>query len=104
VDKLTAAMWELAANDYKGILHIGGSQKVSRYQMGQVICEVLNLPERLLIPKETSEFQFFAPRAKDCSLNISRAKSVLKTELVSFAEGVSLSFRQILFKNKYFQI
>lgn len=92
VDKLTAALWELVGNDYNGILHIGGSQKVSRYQMGQIICEALNLPEELLIPRETSEFQFSAPRAKDCSFNISRAKRVLKTELVSFAEGISLIF------------
>lgn len=88
VDALAAALWELAGNEFTGVLNLGGAQKVSRYDMGRIICEILSLPESLLLPRKIVEMRFAAPRAPDCSLDTSLARQALKTPLPGFAEGI----------------
>ncbi len=92
VNNLATALWELAESDYRGILHIGGSQKVSRYEMGLILCEVFNLPKHLIIPIPSDQANQAAPRPRDCSLNIDRARSVLKTRLLDVRSGLNLAF------------
>jgi dTDP-4-dehydrorhamnose reductase len=92
VNQLAAALWELAGSDFSGILNIGGTQKISRFEMGQIICEILHLPANLLVPQKTADFNFLAQRPRDCSFNISLAQEVLKIRLLSFAEGIKLAF------------
>lgn len=92
VDTLAAALWELAENEFTGLINLGGAEKVSRYEMGRIICEILSLPESLLIPRNIAEMRFIAPRAPDCSLDISLARRVLKTPLPGFAEGIARIF------------
>ena len=92
VDDLAAALWELAGNDYCGPLNLGGSEKLSRYSMGAVICEVLGLPHHLLVAKSTAEVDLPAPRPPDCSLDITRARNVLCSRFSGFAEGVARVF------------
>ncbi len=92
VNNLATALWELVASDYRGILHIGGSQKVSRYEMGLILCDVFNLPRNLIIPIPSDQANQAAPRPRDCSLNIERARSVLKTRLLDVKSGLNLAF------------
>lgn len=92
VDDLAAALWELAGNDYCGPLNLGGSEKLSRYAMGKVVCEVLGLPRELLVAKSAAEVDLPAPRPPDCSLDISRAREVLRTRFSGFAEGIARVF------------
>lgn len=93
VNNLANAIWELAENDYVGILHVGGGEKVSRFQMGKIMCELFHLPETLLVPITTAEASQVAPRPKDCSLEISLAKKLLRTYLVNCRQGMSLAFQ-----------
>jgi dTDP-4-dehydrorhamnose reductase len=92
VNQLVVALWELAGNNFTGVLNIGGTQKVSRFEMGQIICEILNMPANLLKPRKTSDLNFLAQRPPDCSFNISLAQNILKTRLGGFAEGVRRVF------------
>lgn len=92
VDALAAALWELAGNQFTGILNLGGAERVSRYDMGRIVCETLSLPRSLLLPRKIAEMRFAAPRAPDCSLDISLARRVLKTPLPGFAEGIARIF------------
>lgn len=89
VDALAAALWELAGNEFTGILNLGGAEKVSRYDMGRIICETLSLPESLLLPRKIVEMRFAAARAPDCSLDVSLARRVLTTPLPGFAKGIT---------------
>ncbi len=92
VSDLAAALWELAENDFTGVINLGGCEKVTRHQMGEVICRELNLPAGLLLKTRMADVPLSAARPRDVSLNISRARSVLKTPLCTIAEGIRRAF------------
>ncbi len=93
VNSLASAIWELVEHTFTGILHLGGSQRVSRYEMGQIICEMLQIDPALLIPVRSADNKTIATRPLDCSLDISLAGQILATLLPDCATGFSMSFR-----------
>ncbi len=58
------------------ILHLGGTERLSRYAMGQTLAELLDLPEAKLNPRSQSEVKMAAPRPPDASLDSSLACSL----------------------------
>jgi len=60
-------------NNRKGIYHLGGKQKLSRYNFGLMICETFGFSKSLIVPKLQSEVKMAAPRPKDVSLNSEKA-------------------------------
>ena len=60
VDNLAEVLWELAGNDYCGPLNIGGSDKLSRMEMGEVACDILGLNKSLLNATLASGIKFAA--------------------------------------------
>lgn len=92
VSDLAAALWELAENDVTGVINLGGCEKVTRYEMGEIICRELNLPAGLLVKTRMADVPLPAARPRDVSLDISRARSVLKTPLCTIAEGIRRVF------------
>jgi dTDP-4-dehydrorhamnose reductase len=93
VSQLAQAIWELVDSDFCGLIHIGGSERISRYNMAKVLCEQFNLSLELVNPALSHEANLIAFRPLDCSLDISLAKSLLKTQLVNFTDGLKLSFK-----------
>lgn len=70
----------LARNDSKelGILHIAGSQRLSRYEFGlKLACALGVVPQFAPAPSAPSP----TPRPRDCTLDISRAQKILRTRL-----------------------
>jgi dTDP-4-dehydrorhamnose reductase len=63
----------LALEKVRGILHLGGCERISRYQFGLVMARVLNLPTELLKPCLQADVPMSAPRPRDVSLDSSRA-------------------------------
>ncbi len=92
VQNLAAALWELAGSDFRGIIHLGGAQRVSRYEMGEILCRLFDFSTGLLIPTRLAELALPAPRPPDCSLDISLAKRTLHTRMVDCEEGLRLAF------------
>jgi dTDP-4-dehydrorhamnose reductase len=92
INDLVNAIWELAGNDYRGIIHLGGIQKVNRWQLGKILCELFQLDDNLLVPAKSSEIKQKVVRPLDCSLNISRANSILKTVFVDCRTGLKLAY------------
>ncbi|OGB63257.1 MAG: hypothetical protein A2Y94_09895 [Caldithrix sp. RBG_13_44_9] len=93
VNDLVSALWELVENSYCGYLHLGGPQKVSRLDLGKMLCAIFNLDENLLIPVKSREVNLQARRPLDCSLDISLARSLLKTRFVDCRTGLQLAYR-----------
>ena len=92
VNNLAEALWELMGNDFRGIIHLGGAQKITRYEMGVLMCEMFGLDKRLLIPTRLQEVKLIAPRPLDCSLDISLARRLLRTRFVDCAEGYRIAY------------
>lgn len=92
VSQLAQAIWELVDLDFCGLIHIGGSERISRYDMGKILCEQFNLPSNLVLPVASSQSNQVAKRPQDCSLDISLACSLLKTRFLDYKEGIKLAF------------
>lgn len=92
LDVITAgrALLELAGNDYTGLMHLSGNDRLSRFAMAQFIAGEMGLPMELVAPTPPSNIPGRARRPADVSLDNSRAKSVLETPMRSLREGLEL--------------
>lgn len=63
----------LALEKGEGILHLGGKERISRYDFGCSMAEILELPKDQLKPCLQEEVQMAAPRPKDLDLDSSKA-------------------------------
>lgn len=92
VSQLAQAIWEMADSDFCGLIHIGGSERISRYDMAKILCGQFDLPLELVNPVLSHEVNLIAFRPLDCSLDISLASSLLKTQLIGYTTGLKLAF------------
>ncbi|HRN93736.1 MAG: SDR family oxidoreductase [Chitinophagales bacterium] len=56
-----------------GIFHLGGPQRISRYEFGLLAAKIFKLDSHLIMPCLQSEIKTTAPRPKDVSLNSTKA-------------------------------
>jgi dTDP-4-dehydrorhamnose reductase len=82
------AVWDLANQNYAGLFHVAGAEKLSRWQVGQLL--VQRWPE-VKTKIESGSAKDFAgpPRALDTSLNISKVQKVLSMPLPGFGEWLA---------------
>ncbi|MBC6423446.1 MAG: NAD(P)-dependent oxidoreductase [Hormoscilla sp. SP5CHS1] len=73
VSATTAGRGLLLALENAGILHLGGKERISRYDFGRIMAEVLGLPQAKLKPGRQQDIQMAAPRPPDVSLDSSKA-------------------------------
>lgn len=92
VDDLAEALLELAWHDYRGMLHIAGPQRLSRYALGERICQWAGLDPAGITASTVAASGLIRPR--DCTLDISRAQRLLKVRLRSMDEGLRPPDRQ----------
>ncbi|HBE19031.1 MAG TPA: NAD(P)-dependent oxidoreductase [Cyanobacteria bacterium UBA11149] len=94
VSATTAAQGLLLALDkVQGIIHLGGKERISRYDFGRLLVEVLKLPETGLKSCRQADVKMAAPRARDVSLDSSIAFNLgysplsLRKELLKMGSG-----------------
>jgi dTDP-4-dehydrorhamnose reductase len=82
------AIWELAARNATGLYHVAGSERLSRWQIGQLLAA--RWP-RLQPRIEASSLKDYsgAPRAPDTSLNCTRAQVLLSFRLPGLTAWLS---------------
>lgn len=78
---IAKALWELAFHEFTGTLHCAADQPLSRYDFALKTCQLLNLDASLVVATHSGDIPFKAPRPKDCSLDVSLAKQILRTPL-----------------------
>lgn len=93
IDVITAgaALTELAGNNFGGIIHLAGNTRITRFEMAKQIAHTMGFPEELIISTDSNAIPGRAPRPNDASLNNSKAKSILKTPMLSLADGLTLT-------------
>lgn len=87
---LGRALLELAGHEFRGVVHLSGSDRLNRHAMMRRIAKRLGLPEELVIAQDPSGIPGRAPRPRDVSLNNAKAKGVLKTPMVGLDDGLEL--------------
>jgi len=82
------AVWELVHKNRAGLYHVAGAEKLSRWQIGELL--VQRWPE-VTAKIEAGLAKDFPgpPRALDTSLNISQAQNILSGPLPGFAEWLA---------------
>lgn len=94
VNNLAEVLLELAGGDFRGTLNVGGPDKTDRFNFGQKYCRFGGFDETLLRPIVMRDGPpLSAPRPRDLSFDISKAKSVLKTGLLGIDEGLKVLFQ-----------
>ena len=75
VSGLTAAKGLLLALEKGegGILHLGGKERISRYEFGHLMAEVFDFSKTLITPCLQKDIVMAAPRSPDTSLDSSKA-------------------------------
>ncbi|MGC9525607.1 MAG: SDR family oxidoreductase [Limnospira sp.] len=71
----TAVMGLLLAIEKRieGRLHLGGKERISRYNFGKLMAEVLGFPVENIAPCRQQDVEVIAPRSPDTSLDSSKA-------------------------------
>ncbi len=86
VESLAAAVVELAGLNYMGVLHVAGAQLLSRYEFGVRLLRFHGLDPSPIIPARSVANRSGLRRPLDCTLDCSRARSLLRTPLPGFDE------------------
>jgi dTDP-4-dehydrorhamnose reductase len=74
------AVWELTGRNCAGIYHVAGAERLSRWQIGQLLLPRWPEIKTGIEPGLAKDFPG-PPRAPDTSLNISKAQSILSAPL-----------------------
>jgi dTDP-4-dehydrorhamnose reductase len=92
VDVLTVgkALLELAGSGHHGILHLAGRDRLNRLEMARRIAARFGYPEQLAVAQSTATSPGRAPRPRDVSLDNAKACAMLRTQMLSFDEALSL--------------
>jgi dTDP-4-dehydrorhamnose reductase len=88
VDDLADALLELADGEWRGVVNIAGPARMSRYEFGCMIANAYGIQPRFRPALSGSNS---TPRPRDCALDISLARRLLRTRLRPF-EAVASDF------------
>lgn len=64
-----------AIDNFKGTYHLGGKEKISRFQLGEKIAQAFGISLSQLTPLKQAEVKMAAPRPPDVSFNSGKAYS-----------------------------
>jgi dTDP-4-dehydrorhamnose reductase len=82
------AVWELVNQNRAGLFHVAGAEKLSRWQIGQLLAARWPQLNPKITPGLAKNFSG-PPRALDTSLNISKVQKVLSMPLPGFGEWLA---------------
>jgi dTDP-4-dehydrorhamnose reductase len=86
VENLAEVLLEVATKDVPGIVHLGGSESLNRWDLGMGLLQHFGLTQTSNIQKGTIEESGLV-RPKDLTMASSRAKQALETPLLSLQEA-----------------
>lgn len=87
---LASALIELFNKDCRGLFHVAGSERISRYDFAINIAKEFELDSSFIVPVSSSELKQTAKRPKDISLNIYKIEKELRIEMLGTEEGLKL--------------
>jgi dTDP-4-dehydrorhamnose reductase len=82
------AIWELANQNCAGIYHVAGAEKLSRWQIGQLLAKRWPEVKANIVPALAKDFPG-PPRALDTTLNISKVQRALSKPLIGLTQWLA---------------
>jgi len=92
VQNLADCLWELAAGDFSGIIHLGGTEPTDRYSFALKLAQRVGLNPDLLILSSASTAGFEHDYPRNNTFDLALASRVLKTRLLGLDEGLAREY------------
>jgi dTDP-4-dehydrorhamnose reductase len=87
-DNLAVAIRKAIEHDTQGILHVAGSERISRFGFARKVAKQFDLDGSLLSPVMMKDLKWIARRPRDSSLNVGKAEKELGIELLGVDRGL----------------
>lgn len=95
VPNFSSMLIEIAVKRLKGIMHVAGATRISRYKFAQLVADKLDLDATLLKPTKIAEMKWLAQRPPDSSLDVSKAFATLNNKPQKIEESLAHFITQI---------
>lgn len=94
---LSESVLELAENDYAGILHIGATDSINRYELTRKAAMMMGFSENLVKKQDSKDVKADrALRHKNGIICVKKAQQVLQTPMLSVDSGIKRAIRERL--------
>jgi len=100
INNLVEAIMELCFRRINGIFHIAADERISHYDFVNLVADVFQLDHKLIKEDEFKNHRWSKLRGLDLSLNIDKAKKILKTRLLRIKSN--LEFMKKLYDSNYY--
>lgn len=95
---LSECVLELCENEYAGVVHIGATDSISRYDLTRELARRMGYNDELVRPQTASEPKPGRPeralRHKNGIISVAKAQGLLKTRLLSTGGSIQRAFEQ----------
>jgi len=92
---LAKAIRELIEIEYTGVIHVAG-ERVSRYDFAKAIARKFSFNEGLIEPTTMRDIHFKAKRPRDSSLDVSKARKLIKTDFYTLENSLNVFYSEWL--------
>jgi dTDP-4-dehydrorhamnose reductase len=82
------AAWELLENNHPGLYHVAGDERLSRWQIGELLARRWPKLNPKMVATSLQEYKG-APRAPDTSLNCAKAQKLLSFQLPGLTDWLA---------------
>lgn len=89
---LAEAIVEFADNTFRGVVHIGGSERINRWDFGLRLSNHLGFEPALIEKSTMAKANLVGKRPADVSLTTDLAKGLVKTRLLDCSEGIRTAY------------
>ncbi len=90
VENLAEQIIDVVYSDYKGIIHLGSDEKISKYEFCKIMSQKLGFGEDRVKSDSIDNSTFIAERPKNTSLNNELSKSIVKHKSIRFDDWLEL--------------
>jgi dTDP-4-dehydrorhamnose reductase len=92
---LAEMVLEIAEKKLKGIFHLAGATRVSRFEFAKNIARTFGLDEHLIFPSKMSEMEWVAKRPIDSSLDTTKARKTLNNKPYELEKALKVLKKEI---------
>ena len=94
IPQLAEVILDLLKNEYRGVIHVSGSEYISRYDFSLEASKIFGLDKSLIKENDSTGFIQSALRPLKGGLKVERVEKLLEKEMLSCSKGLELC-RQI---------
>jgi dTDP-4-dehydrorhamnose reductase len=92
---LSKMIKEIVDRRIKGIIHISGASRLSRYEQALEVAKLLGLDRAFILKGGMDEMMMKANRPRDSSLNTSKASKILRFKPETFGRGLEQFVKEL---------